>query len=219
MLKNTHPILHQAIIKNLTEEERFRHSCSCPDWTSEGFSALIALMSPELFRQSLTSNNLSAETIDQLREALNLRGKLLIDLKKERPIDYVISGNDIIMPAQNYIKWAASNKIPLKWKLIKNLPNTLVSTFLEFQPVNIVLRTGYKYSREYHRAYYLQKAEELMEREGREMTPTEIYKHPYMQNVLRYLRELSCDAKRRIIVERWLPKICNCKRGRPPKII
>jgi hypothetical protein len=89
--------------------------------------------------------------------------------------------------------------------------------YFEFEPTRTALRVASKRSRAYHMAYYLKHAEELL-KEQPDLTPIQIYRHPRMENVERHIRELGGRYKKRTIVESWLPKVIDLKRGRPPKV-
>jgi hypothetical protein len=88
--------------------------------------------------------------------------------------------------------------------------------FFEFMPTNLALRTASKHSRDYHEALYLQHAEKLRE-EVSGISPSEIYRHPRMENIERYIRQLGGNYKKRTILESWLPKIIDSSIGRPKK--
>lgn len=102
----------------------------------------------------------------------------------------------------------AQNEIFPNKRFFNAISKELRWIYFEFQPRQIALRKANKYSREYHKAYYLEHAELLLSASAEnQLTPQEIYDHPEMQNVLRYIHELKGKYKKRTITESWLPDL------------
>ncbi len=208
------------ILKNLNPdfEKEYNDHIIKELWSKDEFSALTQRLLPrrykEIVEETFDLKQLSSNERKQALAAIKLNNKLLLDIENKKiETVYFIEKETLISPWK-CIKWMAENKIPPKTMFFKALPLHLIELFLEFQPINNTLRNGEKKSLEYHRAYYIKAAEELIKNERRLMKPKEIYNHPHMKGVYRYLRELGCRCLKRTIMESWIPKIENYKKNK-----
>jgi hypothetical protein len=123
------------------------------------------------------------------------------------------------MTPWKFIKWIAATKLPLRVGFIRRLPLYLLENY-DFHTSSNHLRKKSKFSREYHRALYLRYAKKLQQSAFTRMTYKEIYKHPYMLNLLRSFKHHDGTAAKytkRTVIELWLPRLEERQRGRPRK--
>lgn len=211
-------------------EERIYQSYFNRDfWTIDEFSALIAGLTPENYKNGTKGTATVSDLIfsERMAFANKIFGQFLDDLEKSPSVfldevkktpnqkEFIITENFGFLSCWKFIKWIALNDIPMKRRFFEALPLILKELYVEFQPFAVALRTKSYYSRAYHEALYLEHAKVLLDEST--LTPKELYDHPRMQNVLRTIRGLEGHYTKRTILESWLPKVIECKRGRPRK--
>lgn len=210
-------ILWKVLTQNLSEDELYKSYFNKNFWTLDQFLALIVGLTPEKFNALIKFNKtFNEEEENKIYEALDIKEKFISDVeyKKIKYIQFI--EETIEISPWKYIKWAAENEIPIIYKFFKCLPLYLMELLIEFQPMNTDLRLMPMHRREYHRALYLQHAEELIE--NIPMTNEQIFQNEKMQNVLRYIRELGGNYKKSTIIKSWLPQLHPTrKKGRPKK--
>ena len=217
MIKNNESTLWKILTNNYSEDELYKNYFSKDFWTIKQFSALAVNISPEKHKKLIESKKkLSACDVSKILKALELENKLLDQIVTQKIKNFHSSGKDIIIPTWYFIKWVAENKIPITYNFFKSLPFDLMQLYIEFQPINIMLRTKPNFSRDYHEAYYLKHAKELTY--NNPMTNEQIFQNPKMQNVMRYIRDLGGSYKKSTIIKSWLPKLDpKRQKGRPKK--
>ena len=203
----------------LPEDHFYKEALMQSMWSIDQFAALIAGLTPENYERGEKGDTQISEKVYAKREAYATKVfRQFLDQFKNgtAPRGWVARDNRIWMSPWRYIKWIAENNILINTRFFNELPLSLMELYFEFEPINTALRVASKYSRAYHMALYLKHAEELL-KEQPGLTPTQVYRHPRMENVERYIRELKGQCKKRTILESWLPKIIDSKHGRPPK--
>ena len=210
-------ILWKVLTQNLSEDALYKSYFNKNFWTLDQFLALIVGFTPEKFTELIKFNKpFSQADDDKIYEALDIQERFISDIEYKRIKHVQLIEKTIGMSPWKYIKWAAENEIPIIYKFFKCLPLHLMELLIEFQPLNSALRLIPTHRREYHTAYYLKQAEELIE--NNPMTNDQIFKHPNMQNVMRYIRELGGNYKKSTIIKSWLPQLHPTrKKGRPKK--
>lgn len=201
------------------EEELYKAAINKTLWSIDEAAALIAGLTRENYKNGSKGSMTVSEEEFRKREdyATTIFSQMLDDLEKKKTLVKFIPIEDrIYFSPWRYIKWVAENEVKMHKRFFNELPLSLMELYFEFQPINIALRTASKHSRGYHEALYLKHAEEILETSP-DLSPSEIYRHPHMQNVGRYIRELGGKYKKRTILESWLPKIINSFIGRPKK--
>ncbi len=203
-----------------TEESLYKAHFSRNIWTIREFCALMGGISPERHHKILFDKSEIGTELDFKRiSSANKIWEKFLDCWEDIYLTEKISRVDgeFYMTPWKFIKWVSMNDIPMKVKFFEALPQYLMEIYLEFQPSNAPLRNKPKYSRDYHEALYLRNARELISKSPRRLTYQEIYSHPYMQSILRQIRSLGHNYKKRTITESWLPKLEERKKGRPKK--
>lgn len=188
-------------------------------WTLEEFACLINNLSPDQYRKLFESDTklISKDESKKIKKVLQIQEKFIGDVSEKNILDIQITKGKIILSPWRFIRWAAENRIPIIFNFFQNLPLHLMELYLEFQPNNSILRINRKDSIKYHRAYYLKNAEDLMEKEGREMTPIQLYHHQHMKSTESYIRQLGGNYKKRTFLRSWLPCLIKREKGRPKK--
>ncbi len=202
-----------------TEDSIYKESLMGSLWSIDQFAALIAGLTPENYERGERGDTQISENVYAKREvyATKVFDQFLDQFRSGTvPQGYVASDNRIWMSPWRYIKWIAENNILINKRFFNELPLSLMELYFEFQPIPMALRVASKHSRAYHMALYLKHAEALL-KEQPDLTPIQVYRHPRMEHVERYIRELGGRYKKRTITESWLPKVIDSKRGRPPK--
>lgn len=204
----------------LPEDHFYKEALMQSMWSIDQFAALIAGLTPENYKRGERGDTQISGKVYAKREAYATKVfRQFLDQFKNgtAPRGWAASDNRIWMSSWRYIKWVSENDIPMNQRFFNELPLSLMELYFEFQPIHIALRVASKRSRAYHIAFYLKHAEELL-KELPGLTPTQVYRHPRMENIERHIRELGGRYKKRTIIESWLPKIIDLKRGRPPKV-
>ena len=204
----------------LTEDHFYKESLMQSMWSIDQFAALIAGLTLENYKRGERGDTQISEKVYAKREAYATKVfRQFLDLFKsgKAPRGWAAGDNRIWMSSWRYIKWIVENDIPMNQRFFNELPLSLMELYFEFEPTNTALRVASKYSRIYHMAYYLKHAEALL-KEQPDLTPTQIYRNTRMEHVERHIRDLGGCYKKRTIIESWLPKIIDLKRGRPPKV-
>lgn len=211
------------ILKNLNPdfEKEFNNYLIKEFWSIDELSALSYRMLPHRYKEIVNNKfydkHLSKNDRNKIAAAKRLKTRLLYDINSNNS-KYVYLGKEEEENITSWkcIKWLAENQIPIDNLFFKALSFTLMELYFEFQPMNTALRNKRKDSRGYHEALYLKHAEELMKKENRQMSPTELYKHPHMKNVQRSIRDLKGYYKESTILKSWLPKLFpKRQKGRP----
>ena len=210
-------ILWNVLSQNLSEEELYKSYFHQNFWTLDQFSALIVGLSPEKFHKLTKSKKkLPIKEKNKFFKALNIQKKFLKDVENKKITYFQFIEKDIGMSSWKFIKWSAENNISIIVKFFKCLPLYLMELLIEFQPMNTDLRLMPTHRREYHRAFYLKHAEELTYNNS--MTNEQIFQHPKMQNVMRYIRNLGKNYRKSTVIKSWLPNLFpNREKGRPKK--
>ncbi len=188
-------------------------------WSIDEFSALMAGLTPENYKKGTKGSTLITDEIFVKREAFatQIFSQFLDYMGKNHVLeDFTTTDENMYMSSWKFIKWIALHNIPLKNRFFNSLPFTLMELFIEFQPINVDLRTAPLRSLAYHKALYLQHAQKLL-KENPDLKPMQIYKDPRMQNIQRYIRELGGNYKKRTFLDSWLPEIIVSPIGRPKK--
>lgn len=213
------------ILKNLNPdfEKEYKDHIIKELWSTDEFSALTQRLLPWRYKEIVNENfdleQLSNNERKQALAAMQLNNKLLFNIRNEKIENVHYIEKETLISAWKCIKWLAENQSPIKKMFYKSLPLSLMELYFEFQPMNAALRNKNIYSRDYHEAYYLKHAEELIKKNRNPMTPAEIYNHPYMKdNIQHYIREKGGYYKKRTILQSWIPKLYQKrKKGRPKK--
>jgi hypothetical protein len=208
----------QAVMPS--EENSFKSYFHRELWTPDQGAALVAGLDPETYRKGHAIEFEPKEYAKRDAHATKVLTHFLDDAEKGiwRKKDFKIAENEIYVSTWKFIKWLSERDIKMHERFFNQLLLTQMELYFEFTPTNIALRTASRRSRAYHEAYYLKKAEQLMETLREVLSPTEVYDHPHMQDVLRYIRELGGHYTKRTIVTSWLPKLIDSPIGRPQKI-
>lgn len=202
-----------------SEENSFR-SCLRKDyWSVDQFASLLAGLDPETYKRGKAQELPEKEYKKRAAGATHYFHLLLEDIEKKnwRRAHLIPVGDAICASSWRWIKWLAQQPIIPNPLFFEYLPLHLKELYFEFQPTESALRTALRHSRVYHEAFYLDHARRLLDWEVGDSTPSQIYKHPHMQNVERYIREMGGSYTRRTIVESWLRKLKTRSRGRPKK--
>lgn len=200
-------------------------------WSLQEFVALAAGITPELYKHMVNkrTTEVTHTNFDRFKTAnINLARLVedLVDETRSIGLDLLKNGirtadtpslNTVYMPSWCFLKWAAIRKVGLVGRFVECLPLQLKQLYIEFRPIESILRTCLRRDREYHQAYYLKHAEHVIRTNPHRLTRTELYNHPEMQNALRMIREWGGKYTKRVITDKWLPKIEKLKRGRPRK--
>lgn len=210
-------ILWNVLSQNMTEEELYKSYFNQNFWTLDQFSALISGLSPEKLDKLMKSKRkVPVKAKDKFFKALDIQKKFLKNVQDKKITYFQYIEKDIVMSSWKFIKWAAENNIPIIVKFFKCLPLYLMELLIEFQPMNTALRLMQVHRQEYHRALYLKHAEELTL--NNPMTNEQIFQHPKMQNVMRYIRDIGKNYRKSTVIKSWLPKLFpNRAKGRPKK--
>jgi len=212
--------LNEVLKQSLSEERLYRSYFHQEFWTVEEFAALMAGLTPEKYRAILDGKlPPTPKDMDRCSQA-NKLGLKFAKMTQAPPYEKgVLVDQEVAMTPWRFLRWVALNTIPMRVGFFKRLPFYLMETYLKFQPADVILSTQSKLSREYHRALYLQKAEQLLEEEP-DLTPTEIYRDPRMKGIQQSFVDHGgkhISYKRRTIIESWLPKLIKRAVGRPKK--
>ncbi|NGX34812.1 MAG: hypothetical protein K1060chlam1_01169 [Candidatus Anoxychlamydiales bacterium] len=205
------------ILKNLNPdfEKEYNDHIIKELWSTDEFSALTQRLLPKRYKEIVDENfdlkQLSSNERKQALAAMKLNNKLLLDIENKKIENVYFIEKETLISAGKCIKWLVETQTPIKKMFFKALPLSLMELYIEFQPINNTLRNGEKKNPEYHRAYYIRAVEKLIKQERRPMKPKEIYNH--LKGVQHYLRELGCRAKKRTVIELWIPKAENYKKN------
>jgi hypothetical protein len=206
---------------NPSEETLYKSHFKRDFWSLEEFCALINGISPEKYKKILKNpkdENITELDLKCCLAASKLCNRFFQEYKQNQIVEKIqIIEGEIYMSHWKFIKWIASNDIPIKVRFFQELPLYLGELYLEFSPINSPFRTQSKQSRMYHEALYLKIARELIGKYPHRLSREQIYNHPRMQNVLRQIRDLGGNYKKRTITDSWLTKLEERKRGRPKK--
>lgn len=189
-------------------------------WTIDEFAALMGGLTPENYKAGNKGTSNITDELFAKREtdATKIFSRFLEDMEKaEMSRDFILTDKNMYMSSWRFIKWVAINDIPMKKRFFNALPFELKELYFEFQPISVALRTQSPHSRAYHEALYLEHAQKLLDKLPL-LTPKEIYKHPYMENIRQTIRNLGGTYTSRTIRELWLPKLIKNSRGRPKKL-
>ena len=204
----------------LSEENSFRAYLHKTLWRPEEFASLSAGLDPECYKQGKSIELSQKLYAVRAKHATSTLDRFLDDTEngvwKER--DLIMMEDEIYVSSWKYIRWAAQRGIIISELFFALLPLTLMELYLEFRPTDSVLCTAPKRTRVFHENYYLERARELMKELGHDLTPTQLYNHSRMQGVMRYLRDLGGNYKKRTFLHSWLPKLQKRPRGGPRKI-
>ena len=188
-------------------------------WSLDQCAALMAGLNPDCYKRGKSVELPEKEHKKRARVATRFFHQLLDDIDKGnwRKHDLIGRDDSIYVSAWKCIKWITQQQLLTDKLFFEHLPLAMKELYFEFLPINSALRTASRHSRAYHEAYYLDHAQRFIDWKERNLSPTEIYKDPHMQNIQRYIRELGGNYKKRTILESWLPKIQKRSRGRPKK--
>lgn len=206
----------------MSPQDIFERYCKKEFWTATEFACLMAGILPDRYEEIMDEtgpNDISMKEFSKVKEANIFQEMLLLDLKGRKFKDFHFTNdNKMLSLSWKYIQWIAANEIPMKKHFYSSLPLVLKSLYFEFHPMNNILRKSQPHKREYHEALFLTFAQELMEKKGRKMSPSEIYNHPSTKIVIANIRKLGGKYKKRTYLEGWLPKLVKNKKGRPKKL-
>jgi hypothetical protein len=200
-------------------------------WSLQEFAALAVGITPDLYKNMANKHTteVTKTNFTNFARANDILGLLVEDLRNETKsigLDLLKNAirtsdppklNKVYMLPWSFLKWAAIREIGLVGRFIKCLPLHLKQLYLEFRPVDYILRSCSPREREYHQAYYLRHAEHVINTSPIRLTRTALYNHPEMQNALRLIRKWGGHYSKRAITDKWLSKLENLKRGRPRK--
>jgi hypothetical protein len=173
----------------LSEENSFKSYFSRELWSPDQGAALVAGLDPETYRNGQALELDPKEYAKRSTHATAVLNRFLKDQEKGlwKKKDFKITENEIYISAWKFIKWISEKDIVMHKLFFNQLSLTQMELYFEFDPVETALRVASKHSREYHKAYYLKHAEELIQELRKSLSPTAIYEHPHMQNIQRYI--------------------------------
>lgn len=213
------PILETILKQAMTEEELYQSYFRKECWSVEEFMCLMVGITPKRYNNVLEGNSATSPTDMKKCSKANSLAQHLLQLAREQPrAKYLHLNLNLTMTAWKFIRLIAMNEIPLRFGFFKNLPLNLKEIYLEFQPINVILRIKSKFAEEYHRAFYKHEVEWLLEINP-DLTPKEIYSHPHMLEVRKAFKDRAGKhvhyANRTI--KAWIAKVKKSGVGRPKK--
>jgi hypothetical protein len=209
----------------MTEEELYTSLINKKIWTIQEFACLVVGITPRKLKKMMgcTSSQITKEEVKRVRFVRKIMHRLITGDKgslRVRVDDFLPGSDEPCMSSWKFIKWLAENERPMMARFIRRLPLDLLEMYLFFLPSNSPLRTKSRYSREYHRAVYLERAKDLKKRSAQQLTHDEIYREKGMLNLLRAFEKskgVPANYKKRTITGSWLPRLEKRQRGRPKK--
>lgn len=204
---------------NPTEEDHYKRCMQLPFWTMDDFAALANGLLPENYRNGSKGNAKMTDASFRRRSlgAVNMKLKFLDYLEQysTQPRHCIFVDQTFGMSSWRYIKWLAEGQLAVHQRFLDKLPLQLMELFREFLPINAALRIANRHSSAYHKAHYLTRAGELLQSQPY-LIPSQLYAHPQMQGVQRYIRELGGTWEKRTYLG-WLKELIELPRGRPRK--
>ena len=168
-----------------TEEKQYESWMNQSLWSIDEFCALMGGLTPENYKNG--TKGLTKITDEEFTKRENFVTKLFTQFLDDMDQNYIIDDfsvddENMFMSSWKFIKWTAEKEMVLKKRFFKALPLFLMELYLEFQPINVTLRTASHHTKAYHRALYLTHAKKLLKNTPT-LHPSEIYKHPRMETV------------------------------------
>jgi hypothetical protein len=202
-----------------SEENNFKGHFTKELWPPDHCASLVAGLDPETYRNGKSLELPPKEFAKRTAHATAVLNRFLDDVDKDiwQKRDFKTTENEIYASVWKYIKWIAEQNIIMHKLFFNQLSMTLMELYFQFQPTDSALINAPKHTREYHEAYYLLNARELIKESGRQLPSTEIYNHPRMQSVQHYIRDHRGKYKKRTFLL-WLSKLRKLPRGRPKKV-
>ncbi len=209
------------------------------NWTLQNFSALFSGLNPDIYTQFLSRGpkNFSPSEIKKITQALTIEKSLHDDIEdigkkldKNQPLNICLEkiyqwirldDNNFWMSSWKFIAWAAMKNLSCHGRCLEALSLDLLEIYLEFQPLNTILRTKSTNSQEYHRAYFIKTMQEFIKIQviDSTMTNQNLYHLPYVQQLLDRIAKLheGNRYKKSTILQSWLPAARLQSIGRPKK--
>ena len=210
----------------MTDKQLFANLFNKKIWTMHEFACLMAGITPQEYQKlfEVDSSQITQVQIKRVKRVHITKKSLITYTKRAQkvPLDeWFFIENDACMTPWKFIKWIAENELPITKGFARRLPRDLLEMYLYFLPDNNPLRTRPRDCREFHRALYLQHAQDLQKEYSRKLTHEEIYATPRMLHLLRSFKKRDgspANYKKRTVTDSWLPTIERRPRGRPKKI-
>jgi hypothetical protein len=219
------PVLQGVLDAFMTEKERLVALCNKKTWTTHEFACLMVGIHPQEEKKLLegTSSQITKEQFKKVKSVGKIMRRLTSYTKGTLKVpfdEFMLLGDKLGMSAWKYIKWVAENELPITRGFFQRLPFDLMELYLYFQPSNSPLRTKTRDCREFHKALYLKRAEELQKLSPKRLSNTEIWKNPQMLILVRSFNKRDgtpANYKKRTVTESWLRNQEKRPRGRPKK--